>query len=405
MDAVLSAVDEPLQPVAEVGEPGPVQVAFEDAILDAQTVVLQHRHYLAAAAIRDDVIGDDKVHAFGYIMMRMAAFLGRIEYREAWLALEAQEEGELPPYLGSTLRGALGHLLRRALCDGPGCGDSCLRPESCRYYALFEQARPADGGSAPKPMILEPPLNQELEEIALGAPVRLPYCSGPPLARETVPTLRNEHVLRAEQGAILHAGLRLVGPLSAALAGILSAVDRHGLQLGGIRFRLRAARDAAGRMLFDRQFPEIPPQQPALLRLSAEPERARRVRIVFQTPAMLKLGRKVSFDPAEFAARFFEHSLARAVQVHNCLTGGPRLPWMELPRLETELVGYRLFHYHLPRFTFRQQKRLDFDGMIGFLDLKGDFDPVMPYARAAEVLHWGQKATFGLGKVRVLILE
>jgi CRISPR/Cas system endoribonuclease Cas6 (RAMP superfamily) len=37
---------------------------------------------------------------------------------------------------------------------------------------------------------------------------------------------------------------------------------------------------------------------------------------------------------------------------------------------------------------------------LGYIDLEGHVDRFFPLARAAEVLHFGQKATFGLGKVR-----
>jgi CRISPR/Cas system endoribonuclease Cas6 (RAMP superfamily) len=78
---------------------------------------------------------------------------------------------------------------------------------------------------------------------------------------------------------------------------------------------------------------------------------------------------------------------------------------VEAPDVRARIAGHRLFHYLLPRHSYRQDKWMDFDGMVGYLDLEGDLDAGMPFARAAEVLHFGQKATFGLGKVRVLVLE
>jgi hypothetical protein len=335
----------------------------------------------------------------------MADFLDQIHYREAWLLLEALDSGELPPYAGSMLRGALGHLLRPLLCEGAGCGHDCQHPDSCRYYSLFEQSRTAAGGNAPKPLILEAPLSPEFEAIAFGGPVVLPFRSGPPNPGESLPTLRNEHVLGVEPGAVVPVGIRLLGPRSLALPGIIDAIGRQGLSVGGTRFFLRSARDGAGRLLYDRRFPVVPAQLPALMRIAAEPEQARRVRIVFQSPAILKLERKPSFDPLDFATRFFAHALARAVQVHNCLMERTAVPWMEAPPVLPRIAGHRLFHYTLPRRSYRQDKWLDFDGVVGYLDLEGDLSAGMPYARAAEILHFGQKATFGLGKVRVLVLE
>src|SRR5437867_1457461 len=86
-------------------------------------------------------------HSQSYRIERMASnsgwpeWLGQLWWREAWLTIEATEPITLAPYLGSTLRGALGHLLRAVLCEGSGCGHECQRPDHCRYYSLFEQKR------------------------------------------------------------------------------------------------------------------------------------------------------------------------------------------------------------------------------------------------------------------------
>jgi hypothetical protein len=78
---------------------------------------------------------------------------------------------------------------------------------------------------------------------------------------------------------------------------------------------------------------------------------------------------------------------------------------IDAPPAHAEMVGHRLYHYELPRHSFRQDKWLDFDGVLGYIDLAGKLGAAMPWAPAAEVLHFGQKAAFGLGQVRVLVLE
>jgi len=326
-------------------------------------------------------------------------WLAEIWWREAWLTMEAAEPATLPPYLGSTLRGALGHLLRTALCDGPGCGHECQRPDACRYYSLFEQNR---GGA--KPFILLAPPPPGLEEIAAGGPINLPYRTGAPRNGETVPALRCDAGWKFDPGGTMQFGIRLVGMVSNVLPAVVEAIARCGLAVGGALFRLATARDDAGHLLYDRRLPAVPVQAPAPRRLTPGHETARRVRIVFLCPAVFKLEEAPTFAPEDFAARFFEHSLGRAVQMHRACSA-ERLPWVEAPPVRAELAGHRLFHYELPRHSFRQDKWLDFDGVVGYLDLAGEIGPALPWARAAEVLHFGQKAAFGLGKVRVLILE
>jgi CRISPR/Cas system endoribonuclease Cas6 (RAMP superfamily) len=40
-------------------------------------------------------------------------------------------------------------------------------------------------------------------------------------------------------------------------------------------------------------------------------------------------------------------------------------------------------------------------GLVGTMTLAGDLSPFTPLLRAAEILHVGKGATFGLGKVAV----
>ena len=53
--------------------------------------------------------------------------------------------------------------------------------------------------------------------------------------------------------------------------------------------------------------------------------------------------------------------------------------------------------------SHRQQAFMDFDGLVGYVVFEGRVKELLPLALAAEVLHVGQKATFGLGKVRCVI--
>ena len=81
------------------------------------------------------------------------------------VVLRALERTTLPPYLGSTLRGALGHALKDAACvvEHRDCS-RCPLFESCAYPYLFETPAPPEikelrgQTHAPLPFIIEPPL-------------------------------------------------------------------------------------------------------------------------------------------------------------------------------------------------------------------------------------------------------
>lgn len=81
------------------------------------------------------------------------------------LRLRAEEACSLPPFLGSTLRGAFGHALREAVrvIDGHDC-DGCGSASPCAYHYLFETPVPPGipqlrgQREAPVPFILSPPV-------------------------------------------------------------------------------------------------------------------------------------------------------------------------------------------------------------------------------------------------------
>lgn len=344
--------------------------------------------------------------------MMDASFLARIRWTEVVVEMEAVERALLPAFAGSTLRGALGRVLRPGLCDAAvKCEEACAQPSQCRYYSLFEQSRSqaGTGSNIPKPLILGAPVPDELEVLAAGGAVDWPYEQGLPAPGEVLPALRNESELLVEEGARLRFDVGLVGEIGAVVPALTEVLVRYGIGAGGGRLKLRKVWDAGfgGRLLYDSRFPEAK-AQPAMERtlegcLRGEP--VKRLRIVFVTPTILKIGKETCFDPETIGRECLKHCLVRAVQVHNALgSGATRLPWLDLPEMGVRVVAHRLFHYVLPRRSFRQGQWMNFDGVVGFVDLEGDLTPAMPFVRAAEVLHFGQKATFGLGKIRAFAL-
>lgn len=338
-------------------------------------------------------------------------FLAAIRWARITLEFEADGFAEFPAFSGSTIRGALGRVLRPSLCEHAlPCERECRVPERCRYFSLFEQ-RTAAGRNIPKPMILSPPIPVELERIAYGGAVRLPYQQGPPRRGERVPRLRTDFYQRVDSGGSVRVGLTVLGQVTAVVPALIECLAREGLR--PLRGRLRMKRvvdgSAEGRVLFDAHLPQLAVQAPQVQSLGDVTELlanpVNRLRVVFLTPALLNVNRRVCMDAEQVARRFASQCLVRAMQVHDafCRHDGGRLPWMELPEMNVRLAGARLFRYVLPRLSLAQDRWMDFDGLIGHLDLEGDLTPAMPFVRAAEVLHFGQKATFGLGMVRCIV--
>jgi hypothetical protein len=336
-------------------------------------------------------------------------FLSAIRWARISLEFEADGFAEFPAFAGSAIRGALGRILRPSLCEEtPPCPGECSAPDRCRYFSLFEQ-RKAGGRNIPKPMILTPPAPGELEQIAHGGAVRFPYQQSPPLPGERVPRLSSDLFWRAPSGAPVAVGLTLLGQAAAVAPALIDCLSRQGLRPPRGRLRLRRAVDswAAGRVLFDARLPQLgvqSPQMQSLADLADLHTPVHRLRVVFLTPAVVNVDGATCMEPDQIAQRFAHLCLVRAMQVHDAFFrhDGGRLPWMDLPDMNIRLAGARLFRYVLPRLSFRQDRWMNFDGLVGYLDLEGDLTHAMPFIRAAEVLHFGQKATFGLGLVRCL---
>jgi hypothetical protein len=338
-------------------------------------------------------------------------FLRDIYYTQARLEFEALEEVALPPFAGSALRGVLGHALRDNLCDArPLCNTGCMQPETCHYYALFERNRESDEGSnLPKSLILDPPVPLDLEQIALGAPPRFPYeVNG--AGRSLPPKLMNRNEWRAPAGCEFAARITLLGQAGALLPALIRVLQQSEMRIGGGLFQLSRAVDTAqgGRVLWDRA--EGFPSQAALRQdfagLLLQTRSPQRLLVGFVTPVRLRTGTgRYCFSPRELAQRFWEAALVRAMRVRDTFCKlGERLPWMELP-ITPEFQTKSFYQYVLPRLSHRQQAFMDFDGLIGTAEYTAPRRELVALAQAAEVLHVGQKATFGLGRVRCIDLD
>ena len=328
-------------------------------------------------------------------------FLAALYWEERWLTLAADGQVDLPSYAGSTLRGALGAVMRPALCaqvcaqpgsqPGGPCGEVCALPAVCPFYSLFEQSRAQNGQGAniPKPLILEPPLAEPLAAIARGAAVEPPFelSAGQPL-----PILRNRWRLGVPHGETIVLGLRGLGAAGAALEGVVAGVEQEGLEVKGGRLRL--ASFTGGRRTLD-----------ATLDAMAIPP-ARRIRLTLTTPTLIHAGQGICLDPARLGPMVLHQAVIRAVTIFNTYFAprDAKIPFVVPDWPGVTLTAHRLFHYQFTRHSYRQGRSMDFDGVVGWLEWEGAVAPLIPWLRAAEILHVGQKATFGLGQVELSIL-
>jgi hypothetical protein len=318
-------------------------------------------------------------------------FLGRIEWHECRLELVGDGRVDLPGYAGSTIRGALGAVMRPALCglDGAGtrCREECGAPGSCPFHSLFEQSR-AGGGTGPnipKPLILESPLGERLATVARGGLVELPYELAPGPGMTTIAHGGRETV---EPGTRVVVVVRALGPAGAALEGMVEGVRRCGLEVKGGRLRLESAVASTGRLD------------------TGGGIGVGRVRLALVTPTVIHGDGGTCFDGARLGRLVPDQAMIRAVSIYNAFFARrttDRIPFVTPEWPGVYLTAHRLFRYRLPRQSYRQQRWMDFDGVVGWMEWEGPrVGALVPWLRAAEVLHVGQKATFGLGRVELV---
>lgn len=312
--------------------------------------------------------------------------LPSIPYLRLRCTLVAREPAQLPAYHGSLLRGAFGHALRRAVCAmGPEqpCATCRLR-RTCVHTQLFEtfieeeDPPPFLRGlpSPPRPYLFEP--RSDRRDFAPGDP--------------------------------LDFDLLLVGRAADLAAYALLAVERMAAAGLGSR-RSRFALDgvlspaAAGgdwQPLVEKA--EVVPGAVPLPQWTEAPaDAAERATLRFLTPTRLKVRGHLA-DGVGFRTLAFT-MLRRTLELAHFYVPGVAIDWDLAPLLERAQavrIATSDLHWHdWERYSQRQGSTMTLGGFVGSLTLEGELAPFAALLRAAEVLHVGKGATFGLGRVEV----
>jgi hypothetical protein len=306
-----------------------------------------------------------------------------IPYLRLRHTLRALAPARLPPYKGSLLRGAFGHALRRSVCAmGPDqpC-ESCRLRRACVYTRIFETfiedaPPPFLRGlpTSPRPYVFEP--LEETLDFAPGDP--LPFdllLLGQAAELQAYATLAVERMAAAGLGAH-RVPFELARVDALAPDGSWIPVFAEGRPLG----------------------PAVPPSLPP-----REPFAAPRATIHLRTPLRLKerggLAETVDFRALTFAM------IRRALELAHFHVPGAAIDWSFRPLLDRAAAVRatpRLAWHDWDRYSNRQQRKVTLGGLLGTLELEGDLDGDLAHLlRAAEILHVGKGATFGLGKIEI----
>ncbi len=292
----------------------------------------------------------------------------------------------LPAFKGSTLRGALGHALKRISCAlrRQQCS-TCLLLESCAYSFIFEVSKtlPENGNGQPRiaarphPFVLDPPLSSQRSYAANDS---------------------------------CEFGLTLFGRANDYLPHIVYAVEQMGeAGLGkGAReeqgkFQLMAAHANdieiynGGRKVLAQNF-----SVPSLTLEPAPQEPVSSLIVKLLTPLRLKyLNQLQETLPFHVLIRAALRRIASLAEAYG--DGEPDLDYAGLVRraakVETRQGDCQWLD--LRRYSNRQKSEMLVGGLLGHMEYSGELAEFLPLLRFCEQAHLGKQTAFGLGKIAV----
>lgn len=286
----------------------------------------------------------------------------------------------LPPYKGSTFRGAFGMALKRVVCavKNKQC-DACMLFSRCVYARVFENcavdAPSARMASAPHPYVIEPAL---------------------------------ETKARYAEGDSFNFGLLLFGEFNELLPYFIYAFEVMGESGIGkqikdrqrSRFRLDSV-TVDKTAIYDPQEKKIRKTVAASeVLLEAPPETSQEIELIisFKTPLRLKFENHLKADlPFHLLVRAM---LRRISSLFNTFGNGePKLDYRGLIARASDVktVASTLRWFDWERYSSRQDQAMLMGGIVGSVTYRGKLAEFLPLIALTEKFHIGKQTSFGLG--------
>ena len=315
---------------------------------------------------------------------RGVPFLSLSRYR---VTLTALEPLDLPAYLGSTLRGAFGRAFRAVACPSRP-GEPCPMPRDCPYHLVFETAPPPQAEAlrthedVPRPFVIGAPPSAAAIAYPAGTEVAFDLTLIG-RARRFFPyfvvALREVDRIGRGRRAVALRRIEIVDPVRMTVETVYSEEDN-----------LVRAREVAV-TLADCADAPLPPG---------------RVCLRFLTQTRLTHEGVVVRRP-EFHV-FFRRLLGRLSSLARFHGGGPLD--VDFRGLIEQAGGIRLVRDETcwttwARYSARQERRMEWSGIVGDAVYDGDLGPFWPYLVFGQWTHVGKGATFGLGAYRVSTVD
>lgn len=289
-------------------------------------------------------------------------------------------EAILPSFKGSTLRGSLGHALKKIVCAlrRQECR-ACLLASTCAHAFLFEEKSSAatnTQGRPPHPYVLVPP---DDERRGYGA------------------------------GDYFSFSLRLFGRANDFLPHLVYAVQEMGRAgLGKIssapgRFRLQEVRSDEAVLFSGNTTLTLPTRIPELLPAAATERGIDSLALICETPLRLKHNNRFQTDlPFHLVIRAALRRISSLEATYG--NGEPALDYKGLAARATAVRSIKesCRWVEIERYSNRQQTAMLIGGIQGGNTYHGEgLGEFLPLLRYCEVTHLGKQTSFGLGRIRI----
>jgi len=306
----------------------------------------------------------------------MSNALDKFTFSRFTFELRAKETLSLPPYKGSTLRGAFGHAFKSVVCikRDRECS-TCLVRGTCVYMYVFET--PLPGGAslmtkythAPHPFVLCPPLGEKTAY---------------------------------SPGESLSFGLTLIGKALPYLPYFIYAFERMGERgLGKDRGAFSFSRVLNGHGVLYDEDTKILKYSPPLTLGDILPHAStivQGIRLTFLTPTRLKYIEKLTGEP-EF--HIIIRNLLRRLSILSYFHCGEEFA-IDFKALIRRAEGVKMTEHDFQwvdweRYSSRQGIRMKMGGFMGTVTYEGDLTEFLPFLTLGQYVHVGKGTSFGLG--------
>jgi len=292
----------------------------------------------------------------------------------------------LPPYKGSTLRGAFGAAFRRICCmlSNTDCR-ICAARAACAYLYVFETPPPEGvqmippNASAPHPFVIEPPLGDRTS---------------------------------LEPGEDFHFDLVLIGRGINYLPYFVCSfkeMGNRGIGRGRGQFDVTTVGgreiDGSEKTVYDSLHGSFVDSYSVIGMDDAANENCDRITVEFLTPTRIQQDGKLQDSlPFDLLLKnllrriallsLFHGENSRADFDHRVLIDGAKT---------IAVTSQDLCWHDWERYSSRQDTRMKLGGLLGSITYSGDLSPFWKYLKFGELIHVGKGTTFGLGKYQLKI--